>query len=204
MRPAEGEDYFRKFWGNVVRAIAPDPRLQPDRPQVARLDSTAEVGKTIRLSTRLLDAVYRPVRNADVRVKITSPGGKVTQYLPRDGRDTPGLYEYEVSLDEAGAWKVDVTHKDKTATETILAGNGLEELDEPRANPGAMAEFAAVTGGKAFGAEEAAALAQAIDLTPTRKAEKVVVTFWNLPLTMAALIGLVCLDCWLRKRRGMV
>jgi hypothetical protein len=67
-----------------------------------------------------------------------------------------------------------------------------------------MAEFAAVTGGKAFGAKEAAALAQAIDLTPTRKAEKVVVTFWNLPLTMAALIGLVCLDCWLRKRRGMV
>ena len=105
---------------------------------------------------------------------------------------------------EAGAWKVAVTHKDKTATETILAGNGLEELDEPRANLAAMTEFAAVTGGKAFGAEQAAALVQAIDLTPTRTVEKVVVTFWNLPLTMAALIGLVCLDCWLRKRRGMV
>ena len=145
-----------------------------------------------------------------MRVKITSPSGTVTQYLPRDGRDTPGLYEYEVSLDEAGAWKVDVTHKDKTATETILAGNGLEELDEPRANLAAMAEFASVTGGKAFGVEQAAALAQAtalaqaLDLTPTRTVEKVVVTFWNLPLTMAALIGLVCLDCWLRKRRGMV
>ncbi|MFM7292878.1 MAG: glutamine amidotransferase, partial [Planctomycetia bacterium] len=45
MRPADGEDYFRRFWGNVVRAIAPDPRLQPDRPQIGRLEAAAEVGK---------------------------------------------------------------------------------------------------------------------------------------------------------------
>jgi hypothetical protein len=204
MRPADGEDYFRKFWGNVVRAIAPDPRLAPDRPQVARQQTAAEVGKTIRLSTRLLDSVYQPVRNAPVQVKVTSPRGRVTEYVPRDGRDTPGLYEYEVALDEAGAWKVDVTHKDKTATETILAGNGLEELDEPRANPAAMDEFARATGGNAFSAGDAAAVVNAIDLTPTRIAEKQVVAFWNLPLTMASLIGLVCLDCWIRKRRGMV
>jgi len=204
MRPADGEDYFRKFWGNVVRGIAPDPRLAPDRPQIGRQQAAAEVGKTIRLSTRLLDSVYQPVRNAPVEVKVTSPRGRVTQYVPRDGRDTPGLYEYEVALDEAGAWKVDVTHKDKTATETILAGNGLEELDDPRANPTAMAEFARATGGRAFSAGDVAAVVDAIDLTPTRVAEKQVVAFWNLPLTMASLIGLVCLDCWIRKRRGMV
>ena len=204
MRPAEGEDYYRRFWGNVVRAIAPDPRLAPDRPQIGRQQAAAEVGKTIKLSTRLLDNVYRPVRNAPVQVKVTSPGGRVTQYVPRDGRDTPGLYDYEVALDEAGAWKVDVTHKDKTDTETILAGNGLEELDEPRANPAAMDEFARATGGKAFSAGDAAAVVNAIDLTPTRFAENKVVTLWNLPLTMASLIGLVCLDCWIRKRRGMV
>jgi hypothetical protein len=67
-----------------------------------------------------------------------------------------------------------------------------------------MAEFAAATGGKALSAGDAAAVVDAIDLTPTRTAEKQVVAFWNLPLTMALLIGLVCLDCWIRKRRGMV
>jgi len=204
MRPEEGEDYFRRFWGNVVRAIAPDPRVQPDRPQVMRRQSATAVGTTVKLSTRLVDAVYQPVRNADLRVRVASPGGKVTQYLTRDGRDTPGLYEYEVALDEAGPWKVEVTHKDKTATETIAAGTGLEELDEPRANPAAMAEFAAATGGRAFTAKEAAALVQAIDLAPRSAGETVVVAVWNLPLTMAVLIGVICLDCWLRKRRGMV
>jgi hypothetical protein len=67
-----------------------------------------------------------------------------------------------------------------------------------------MDEFARATGGNAFSAGDAAAVVNAIDLTPTRIAEKQVVAFWNLPLTMASLIGLVCLDCWIRKRRGMV
>lgn len=204
MRPAEGEDYYRKFWGNAVRVLAPDPRIQPDRPQILRQQSSVAVGRTIKLSTRLLDSVYQPVRNADIRVKVTSPSGKITQFLPRDGRDTPGLYEYEIALDEAGAWQVAVTHKDKTTTETVVAGNGLEELDEPRANLPAMTEFAQATGGKAFAAKDAAELIQSIDLTPRHVIETVVVALWNLPLTMALLIALVCLDCWLRKRRGMV
>jgi uncharacterized membrane protein len=204
MRPAEGEDYFRKFWGNAIRSLAPDPRIQPDRPQVMRQQAAAVVGKTIKLSTRLLDAVYKPVRKADVRVKVTSPGGKVTHQLPRDGRDTPGLYEYEVALDEAGPWRVEVTHKDKTFTETITAGTGLDELDEPRANPTAMAEFAAATGGRSFTPKEAATLLETIDLAPRSVGETVVVPVWNLPLTMAVLVGLICLDCWLRKRRGLV
>jgi len=203
MRPAEGEDYFRRFWGNVVRTLAPDPRLQPGRPQIGRQQAAVEVGQTLRLSTKLLDPVYKPVRGATVRVAVTSPSGKVTQYLPRDGRDTPGLYEYDVAIDEAGAWRVEVAHGDKTATETILAGNGLEELDDPRANPAAMEEFARATGGQAFSGDQAAPLLAALDLAPGRLVEPVVVTFWNLPLTMAGLIGLVGLDCWLRKRRGM-
>jgi len=204
MRPADGEDYFRKFWGNVVRAVAPDPRVQPDRPQILRAQSAPEVGKTIKLSTRLLDSIYQPIRNADVRVMVTSPGGKITRYVPRDGRDTPGLYEYEVLLDEAGPWQVAVTHQDKTSTEIILAGNGLEELYEPRANLAAMADFAAATGGTASTPNQAAAVLEAIDFTPGRAVETAVIALWNLPLTMAALIGLIGLDCWLRKRRGLV
>ena len=37
MRPEEGEDYFRRFWGNAVRTLAPDPRLAPNRPQIKAL-----------------------------------------------------------------------------------------------------------------------------------------------------------------------
>ena len=149
MRPAEGEDYFRKFWGNALRLLAPDPRVEPDRPQILRQQSSAAVGRTISLSTRLVDSVYQPVRGAEVRVKVTSPSGRVTHFLPRDGRDSPGLYQYDIALDEPGDWQVAVTNKDKTVTDKITAGTGLEELDDPRANLPAMTEFAKATGGAA-------------------------------------------------------
>jgi uncharacterized membrane protein len=204
MRPAVGEDYFRKFWGNALRVLAPDPRVEPDRPQIMHQQSSAAVGRTISLSTRLVDSVYKPVRGADVRVKVTSPAGKVTHFFPRDGRESPGLYEYEIALDEPGAWEVAVTHKDKTVTEKIVAGTGLEELDDPRANLSAMSELAQGTGGCAFGASDAEALLKSLDLTPRKVSENAVVAVWNLPLTMGLMIGLVCYDCWLRKRRGMV
>ncbi len=204
MRPAEGEDYFRKFWGNALRLLAPDPRVEPDRPQILRQQSSAAVGRTIALSTRLVDSVYQPVRGADLRVKVTSPSGRITHFLPKDGRNSPGLYEYEIALDEPGAWQVAVTNKGKTVTDKITAGTGLEELDDPRANLPAMSEFAKATGGAAFAAADADGLFQSLDLTPRRVVETVTVAVWNLPLTMALVIILVCLDCWLRKRRGLV
>lgn len=204
MRPAEGEDYFRKFWGNALRLLAPDPRVEPDRPQILRQQSSAAVGRTISLSTRLVDSVYQPVRNAEVRVKVTSPSGRVTHFLPRDGRDSPGLYQYDIALDEPGDWQVAVTNKDKTVTDKFTAGTGLEELDDPRANLPAMTEFAKATGGTAFAAIDADGLLQALDLTPRRVTETATVAVWNLPLTMIVMILLVCLDTWLRKRRGLV
>ncbi|HEV7405942.1 MAG TPA: glutamine amidotransferase [Chthoniobacteraceae bacterium] len=204
MRPAEGEDYFRKFWGNALRLLAPDPRVEPDRPQILRQQSSAAVGRTISLSTRLVDSVYQPVRNAEVRVKVTSPSGRVTHFLPCDGRDSPGLYQYDIALDEPGDWQVAVTNKDKTVTDKITAGTGLEELDDPRANLPAMTEFAKATGGTAFVAGDAEGLLPALDLTPRRVTETATIAVWNLPLTMIAMIVLVCLDTWLRKRRGLV
>jgi hypothetical protein len=199
-----GEDYFRKFWGNVMRQLAPDPRVEPDRPQILRQQSSATVGRSITLSTRLVDSVYQPVRGAEIVVKVTSPTGHITRYLPRDGRDSPGLYEYEIAIDEAGDWQVDVTHKDKTVTEKITAGTGLEELEDTRANLPAMRDFAQATGGRVFASAGASTLLESLDLTPRRVSESAVVAVWNLPLTMALMIAVVCLDCWLRKRRGMV
>ncbi|HYG74991.1 MAG TPA: glutamine amidotransferase [Planctomycetota bacterium] len=205
MRPAEGEDYFRRFWGNAIRSIAPDPRLEPGKPQIIRHQSETAVGQTITLSTRLVDSVFQPVRNAEVVVKVTSPSGKVSHIYPADGRSSPGLYEYDLALTEAGEWQVATTYKGQTTVEKIQAGSSAQELEDPRARPEVMASFARETGGRAFSPEDAAKnLLQTMRLSPRKIQQSVTVAVWNLPATMAAFILLVCLDCWLRKRRGMV
>ena len=204
-RPAEGEDYFRRFWGNAVRAVAPDPRLEPNRPQIVKHQSESAVGQTITLSTRLVDGVYRPIRGADLDIKVTSPSGKISHIYPADGQSTPGMYEYDLTLSEAGDWQVSATYKSLVSAEHIHAGNSLQELDDPRARPEAMAEFARATGGKSFAPADAAkGLVQAMHLAPRHVQQSVTVAIWNLPATMIAFILLVCLDCLVRKRRGMV
>jgi len=204
-RPAEGEDYFRRFWGNAIRAVAPDPRVEPNKPQIIRHQSETAVGQTITLSTRLVDGVFQPIRNADLDVKITSPSGKISHIYPADGRSTPGLYEYDIALTEAGNWQASTTFKGVATVEKIRAGSSLQELDDPRARPDAMATFAAATGGKSFRADDAIRnLVQAMKLAPRHVQQSATIAIWNLPATMIAFILLVCLDCLIRKRRGMV
>ena len=208
-RPAEGEDHFRRFWGNAVRYLAPDPRIAPNAPQILRYQSAAAVGQSITLATRLVDDVYKPITGADLVVKVTAPSGKVTHYYPRDGRDAPGVYEYEIALDEPGTWRVEATHRDKTAAEDIAAGESEDELDDPRAKPEAMEQFAKATGGKAFGPEQAAELLKTLEaallVSPrnesgqpppaVRRVQAVSIALWNLPVTMILFVALVCLDC---------
>ena len=203
-RPAEGEDYFRRFWGNVVRSVAPDPRLEPNKPQIIRHQTETSVGQTITLSTRLVDGIYQPIRNAELNVKITSPSGKISHIYPADGRSTPGLYEYDIALIEAGDWEVSTTYKNQTSTEKVHAGSSLQEMDDPRARPEAMKEFARATGGKSFTPAEAAKeLVKSLNLEPRHFSQSATIPVWNLPSVMTLFILLVCLDCLLRKRRGM-
>ncbi|MDP6356335.1 MAG: hypothetical protein QF473_14590 [Planctomycetota bacterium] len=114
MRPAgsegdgipEGKDYFRVFWGNAIRYLSPDPRLEPERPQVTRQQADAEVGQTLTLSTRLVDRIYNPLRKANLTVRVTTPSGKAWRIFPKDSRSKPGVYEYPITVDEPGEWKV--------------------------------------------------------------------------------------------------
>ena len=204
IRPLESEDYFRRFWGNAVRFVAPDPRLSPHRPRVRRYQSETAVGETVTLASRLVNDVFEPVRDADLEVEVLSPSGKMTRIYPRDGRRRPGLYEYDVRLDESGTWEVSTTYEGETSIERITAGDSSDELDDPRSRPEAMRRFARATGGEMFRPGQEDELLAALDLRPRLYQQRKVTDLWNLPLTLVLLIGVVCADCFIRKRRGMV
>ncbi len=238
----EGPDYYRTFWGNAVRALAPDPRLTPERPQIARPRQDASVGEVVTLSTRLVDRTYRPIRQADLVVRVTAPSGRTVRIYPIDSVSKPGYYEYEVALTEAGPWKVAAIHEESkvlatidkarealakaktgddaavtanaeaalaAATqdiveETIQAGDSLDELDDPRAQPAVLADFAAATGGRAFGPDEVDDLVGTLALARHTTAGSASVAVWNLPSLLVFFVLLVTTDCLLRKRRGLV
>jgi hypothetical protein len=203
-RPPESPDRYRRFWGNAVRHLAPDPRLAPHRPQIRRSRSAAAVGETVELSTRLVNNVFEPIRGADLRIEVRAPDGEVFHIHPRDGRSHPGVYPYRITLDEGGAWSVRAEYQDKVTEDVLRAGESDEELDDPRARPAEMSVFAEATGGEAFEPGAADDLLTALNLAPRRSRTRHVVALWNLPLALLLFIALVGLDCYLRKRRGLV
>jgi uncharacterized membrane protein len=203
MREPEAPDGFRRFWGNSLRFLAPDPRRQPGRPEIQRSRSDPAVGETLTLSTRLIDKLYQPVRGADLVVTVTSPSGTQVVYYPRDSRSRPGLYEYEVPLTEPGSWTVTASNRTEVTVSSFQAGNSEEELDDPRARPERMAELAAATGGHAFAPDQGDALMKSICARSKTVSRTHVVALWNLPLTLFLFFILVCVDCLVRKRRGM-
>lgn len=136
----EGPDYFRVFWGNAVRFLAPDPRLEPERPQIARRGSCAEVGQTIALTTRLVDSVFKPIRKADLTVRVTSPSGRTLRMYPSDSRSRPGVYEYPVTLDEAGVWEVSATYKEEEVLKEIAAAEAAVAQAKTKRDKAALAQ----------------------------------------------------------------
>ncbi len=204
LRDAEAPDHYRRFWGNAVRHLAPDPRLQPGQPRIQRDRTNPAVGETLTLSTRLLDPLYQPVRQAALTVQVQAPSGRHYAIYPRDGRTTPGLYTYEVTLDEPGDWTVRTAYKDRISTDVIRAGASEAELEDPRARPDRMQELAALTGGACFTPDQIDELADRLGAHQRPVRQECTVPLWNLPAVLALFFVIICLDCLIRKRRGMV
>jgi uncharacterized membrane protein len=238
----EGVDYFRRFWGNAVRHVAPDPRLEPELPQIARRQSQVAVGDTVNLQTRLVDRVFKPIRSADLTVRVRAPSGAEHRIFPADSRSEPGLYHYAVTVDEPGIWVVSATHREDTvlavidkakkdmvkaekdeddaalsaakhtlaaeeakiARQELKVGENQKEMEDPRARPYAMEVFAGAVGGKAYRPDQIDDLVNQLQLAKHSFSQSYAIAIWNLPAIMIALIIIVCLDCYIRKRRGLV
>ncbi len=84
------------------------------------------------------------------------------------------------------------------------AGEAAAEMDDPGADPTALRLMARETRGKAGSIDDADQVLAGMLLEPEHYEEKVSLTLWNLPLTAALLILVVCVDCFVRKRNGMV
>jgi uncharacterized membrane protein len=136
----EGTDYYRRFWANAVRYVAPDPRLTPDRPQIARPPAQMDVGRTAVLTTRLVDRAWQPLRQADLTVRVTAPSGRVVRMHPADRRSRPGVYDYPVTFDEAGVWSVTAVVDEADALTAIARAEAALAAAKAEADAGAVAE----------------------------------------------------------------
>ena len=198
------DSYGRMFWGNAIRYLAPDPQREPRKPTIEQYRGRPAVGETLHLASELLDDLYQPIPKAALEVRVTRPGGKVVHHYPSDIPEVPGLYEYDLTLPEAGEYHVEAYHLEEKRSEHVFeVKQQSDEFLNVTPNFAAMTELAEATEGVCVRPKELDRLIAAIDVEPSHQEDRAIVPLWNHPLTIIAFILFFCLECLVRKRGGL-
>jgi len=188
---------------NAVRFLAPPPGRKPGQPNVALNNSVPQVGQEVELATDLRDANYDPLQERDLVVTVERPDGTSYRMYPRDLPEEPGHYVYRVLLDQPGPYKVTARYDKFEAVREFLAGTATGEFADLSADRPAMERLAKAAGGEVVPADFDAWLAEA-GMAPAHRPAVRTIKVWNSPLVLVAFLTLLCVDCYLRKRQGLV
>jgi hypothetical protein len=188
---------------NAVRYLAPPPGKKPGMPNVEATDGTPQVGQDLLLTTELRDANFDPLVGEEVLVTVTRPDASTFRMFPRDLPEEPGAYQYRIPLEQPGPYKVVVKHKKTESTREFLAGAAAGEYADLSTDKGAMEQLIATARGR-IAPQNTTKWLDSLDYQPAHITAERDLQVWNSPLVLVLFLGLVCLDCYLRKRQGLV
>ena len=199
-------DYHQRYWGLVARWLGGDPRSARSIGSLIAEQAVMEVGApaTFSLSVRSAEGAAR--LDAVVAFTVHTPGGEtVTAHAIVDPA-LPGRYSMTYVPRQAGEHRVAVaiTEVDgvKNQELAVLVSPSRQEYLDVRPHPAALAALATASGGVATTIGEADA--PRLPAAGTRfQAQAVVVDLWRAPGLLALLVICLCLEWFLRKRRGL-
>lgn len=178
-------------------------RVSPARPVFAQ-------GEPVEFTAELYDANNRPVQNAEVDVTLRTGDRRVGVTMQAIGN---GRYGGMVDGLPEGDYTYDARASDGTAVLGIDAGRfavgGMNvEFQDTRLNRAVLEELAAATGGAFFMAgnfDGAIAAVRALPtFVPTVVQDDRRFDLWTLPALLGAVIALLSIEWYLRKRSGML
>jgi hypothetical protein len=123
--------------------------------------------------------------------------------FPRDLPEEPGAYQYRIPLEQPGHYKVVVRHKKTESTREFLAGAAAGEYADLSTDQPGMEQLVATARGRIAPAKASTWLNR-LNYEPAHITVERDLQVWNSPLVLVLFLGLVCLDCYLRKRQGLV
>jgi hypothetical protein len=161
------------------------------------------VGQDLLLTTELRDANFDPLVGEEVIVTVTRPDETTFRMFPRDLPAEPGAYQYRIPLEQPGPYRVVVKHKKTEAKREYLAGAAAGEYADLSTDRPAMEQFIATARGR-IAPQSTKRWLNGLDYEPAHLTAERDLQVWNSPLVLVLFLGLVCLDCYLRKRQGLV
>lgn len=210
--PEDLED-LADVWPSLVENLVQWLDTREDNRPV-RVESVANTyggDDPVLFTGQVYDESLNPVPDASLEVVVTAPDGTRYPYAMEatgNGRYTldvgtlpPGTYRYTATATQEGASLGEDTG-------SFVVGALTLEFRETQANPALMRQIAQRSGGRMYAPDELARLST--DLTrsaafaPRIVEEERETPLWHVYLFLAAIVVLLTLEWFMRKRSGMV
>lgn len=191
------------FWRQTARWLAADA---PDPVEAAPLGNVIP-GTVQRVSVDVRDASFEPVRNAEVTMRVTMPGGEVRDLKPLLVDAQTGRYGAETRFELPGVYRVTTEARRGrdvlgTSDQWLLAGAADLEMADPRLNEDVLRRVSRASGGRYLEAADisrlGSLLAASSDPAPPRLQE-----LWHNVWIFVGVVMLLAAEWYLRRRWGM-
>ena len=199
------KDDLNKSWRQLVRWLIADV---PERIEVrpAAVDDDPSVR---RVEVRLKMADFQPQDNSSVTITATLPDGTTLSLPAEPSLAEAGLYEALIATAAPGPYRAEVraTDSEGVAIGTAVAGWVHDPLAEEyrRVAPNRewLSQIAKETGGEVIAQEDLDGFVRQLTRKPAPITETTTTPLWQHPLVLLAIIGCLCGEWGLRRRRGL-
>jgi len=211
LRLKQGDKYHARFWGQAIQFLTLSRLLgESKRIQLETDLQDYRVGQRVQVSANVLDETFEPVRAASFTVYLdrTAPTKQSSSLKLEPVPHIPGLYQGYFTPDQAGRYAVRApgAAADSSLANTAefaVAAAPLEQL-ERAAQEEALQKMAEVSGGRYFRVRDLPKFVETIAgeerTAPVRREREL----WDLPVVFLAVLALLGLEWFLRRKYDLV
>ena len=199
--------HYQKFWDNVIAWMTDAPATR-----LAKVETDKEKyreGEKVLVKFQALAKDYNPLPKAKVKLSINRLGGAKGLENVDLQTDSDGFGRHEFLPPQEGFYSAQITveAKDGPATyKTIFkVSSPTAEFQKPLVNEKLLKYIAATTGGAYSVLKGKTSLATLAFPNPEIRVQASgrTISLWDSWWTYGMVLGLLCLDWWLRRKSGL-
>jgi uncharacterized membrane protein len=192
------------FWRQVARWLS---SATPDQLSSAPLGQIVP-GATEQLSVEVRDKAFEPVRNAQVSMRVTMPGGSVRELKPTLLDAKTGRYTAQARFEQPGVYRIVAearrgSEELGTSEQWVLSGAADLELADPRLNEDVLRRVSRASGGRYLQASDLSRLPSLLSSTSADPPPPRLQELWHNIWIFVAVVMLLGAEWWLRRQWGL-
>lgn len=196
------ESYYRKFWANVVRYLAPEPSRKPNTVYLVSDRARYYVGDELHFVATPLDELCTPMVETPLTVTLTTPSGEKVIWYPE--RLQGGRHDFRYRLDEEGTYTIKAVAGEFKKELMVITSKPSYEFDPRGMDEDYLKIVAKETGGQFVRAEQIDRLFEGVSFERSEILRRRQYELRSsLPIVLL-LIGVMCLEWAVRKKSGLV